>query len=78
MPQIVGNVSAGIGGHMLGLGANGQGQLVHLLGTGDPNSLTDASITSAAIGSLYSRLDGPDSTHCLYVKTGLPNTWTAK
>jgi hypothetical protein len=78
MPQIVGNPSAGIGGIQLGLGLGGVGQLVHLFAVGDPNVLTDASILSAAVGSLFSRLDGPDSTHVLYVKTSLPNTWTAK
>lgn len=78
MSQIVGNPSAGIGGLMLGLGLNGVGQVVYLFAAGDPNANTDPSVASAAVGSLYSRLDGPDSTHCLYVKTALPNTWTAK
>jgi len=45
-----------------------------LFGSGDPNdSSTDSSagdLAAASIGSTYSRLDGPDSTHCLYVKTG--------
>lgn len=77
MAQITGNVAAGIGGMMLGLGANAVGQLVHLWGVNDPNTLTDNSIISAATGSLFSRLDGSTSTS-LYVKTALPNTWTAK
>lgn len=78
MSQVVGNPSAGIGGIQLGLGIGGVGQVVHLFGCGDPNSVTDPSVASAAVGSLWSRLDGPDSTHCLYVKTALPNTWTNK
>ena len=77
MSQIIGNPSAGIGGIQLGLGA-GSAPLMHLFGQGDPNGITDASVTSAAVGSLFSRSDGPDSTHCLYVKTAAPNTWTAK
>jgi hypothetical protein len=82
MSQIVGNPSAGIGGHMLGLGLNGVGQVVHLFGSGDPNANTDASVASAAVGSLFSRLDGPSTTTCLYVKTayvaGAAGTWTGK
>lgn len=78
MSQIIGNTSAGIGGIQLGLGLNGVGQLVHLFGSGDPNANTDPSVASAAVGSLWSRLDAPDSTHALYVKTALPNTWTGK
>jgi hypothetical protein len=78
MAQIVGNPSAGIGGHMLGLGLNGVGQLLHLFGSGDPNTITDPSVLSAAVGSLWSRLDAPSTTTGLYVKTGLPNTWTNK
>lgn len=82
MAQIIGNPSAGISGHMLGLGLNGIGQLVHLAGSGDPNANTDPSVASAAVGSLWSRMDAPDSTHALYVKTlfasGAPGTWTAK
>jgi hypothetical protein len=75
--QIVGNPSAGIGGQMLGLGPGGVGQLVHLFGSGDPNSATDPSVLTACVGSLWSRLDGSTSTS-LYVKTALPNTWTTK
>jgi hypothetical protein len=78
MAQIIGNPSAGISGHMLGLGLNGVGQLVHLAGSGDPNANTDPSVASAAVGSLWSRLDGATSTSCLYVKTAMPNVWTAK
>jgi hypothetical protein len=76
MSQITGNPSANIGG--LSLGAGVSGPLVHLWGYGDPNANTDASITSAALGSLYSRLDGVSATTFLYVKTALPNTWTGK
>jgi len=75
--QIVGNAAAGIGGLMLGLGPGGVGQVVHLFGVGDPNANTDPSVLSACVGSLWSRLDGSTSTS-LYVKTALPNTWTAK
>ncbi len=58
-----------------------------LVGAGDPNTAaTDNSATDIAgcgLGSLYLRNDAPDSTHALYVKTGLgtagsPGTWTAK
>jgi hypothetical protein len=78
MAQLVGNPSAGIGGHMLGLGLNGVGQVVHLFGSGDPNTVTDASVTNAAVGSLWSRLDAPSAVTALYVKTAMPNVWTAK
>ena len=82
MSQIIGNAEAGIGGIMLGLGLAGVGQIVHLFGAGDPNTITDASVVGACVGSLWSRLDAPDSTHALYVKTaivaGAPGTWTAK
>jgi hypothetical protein len=64
------------------------GQIKILSGVGDPNSSsTDSSasdLANAAIGSLYLRQDGPDSTHCLYVKTAiatpaaLTGTWTGK
>ena len=78
MAQLIGNPSAGIGGIMLGLGLKGVGQVVFLFGWEDPNTITDASVTSAAVGSLWSRLDAPSSVTALYVKTSLPNTWTAK
>jgi hypothetical protein len=78
MAQIIGNPTAGIGGFMPGLGVNGVGQVVHPFGSGDPNTITDESVTSAAVGSLWSRLDAPSTTTALYVKTGLPNTWTGK
>ena len=81
MSQITGNASAGIGGIFLALGAGGIGQVVHLVGNGDPNTLTDQSIFTAAVGSLFSRLDGGTSTS-LYVKTafvaGASGTWTGK
>lgn len=77
MSQIIGNPAAGIGGIFLGAGIGGP--VVHLIGSGDPNTLTDGSVTGAAVGSLWSRLDAPDSTHALYVKTAAAgNTWTAK
>src|SRR5713226_5608443 len=37
--------AVGIGGLQLGLGLNGVGQLVHLFGSGDPNTITDDSVT---------------------------------
>lgn len=44
-------------------------------GPGDPSSLGYA----APIGALYLRVDAPDNTHALYVKTSAPDTgWTAK
>ena len=53
-----------------------------LAGAGDPNvASTDdknGSIQSAGIGSLFLRSDAPDSTHALFTKTSLPNTWTNK
>ena len=76
MAQITGNPAAGIGGMQLGIGANGP--LVHLWGNGDPNAISDGSVVSAALGSLFTRLDSPDSSHFLYVKTAAPNTWTGK
>lgn len=82
MPQVI---TPPLGGHMLGINPNG-GQMKILFGTGDPNAAaTDSSagdIASAGVGSLYLRMDGPDATHCHYVKTsysaGAPGTWTAK
>ena len=75
MAQLIGNPSNGTGGQMLGLGANGMGQLVHLFGPGDPADSQDASVLSAAVGSIYSRLDGGASTS-FYVRE--PNGWAAK
>lgn len=64
--------------HQLGQNSSGA-PVIHAAGNGDPNSSTDSLITSAAVGSLYSRLDAPDSTHALYVKTAaLNNVWTNK
>ena len=48
---------------------------VIITGPGDPSSLGFA----APIGALYLRVDAPDSTHALYVKTSAPDTgWTNK
>jgi hypothetical protein len=78
MPQVITPPIAGI---MLGIGPDGVGQIKILTGVGDPNnSETDSSagdVATAAIGSLFLRMDGSTSTS-LYVKTALPNTWTAK
>ncbi len=76
MSQTIGNAALGIGGIQLGLGAGGVGQVVILFGTGAPSAQTDSSVTSAAIGSLYLRLDGGAST-TLYVRETAA-TWTAK
>jgi hypothetical protein len=76
MSQIIGS-TPGVGGIQLGLGAGGVGQLVILTGPGDPNLSSDATVVPAANGSLYLRVDGSTST-TLYVKTALPNVWTAK
>jgi hypothetical protein len=75
MSQIVGNPANGTGGQMLGLGANGVGQVVIMFGPGSPATSTDASVESAAVGSLYLRLDGGAGT-CLYVRE--PNGWVGK
>jgi hypothetical protein len=78
--QIIGGNGTGVGGHMLGVGPNNT-QVVNLFGPGDPNNSTDASVASASIGSTYSRIDGPSSTTCFYVKTVLgagAGTWTSK
>ena len=76
MSQIVGNPSAGVSGIQIGLGANRVGQVVWLCGTGDPANQTDPSVVNAAVGSLYTRLDGGAST-TLYVREST-STWTAK
>jgi hypothetical protein len=84
MPQVIAPPISGID---LGFAGSTGGRVRLLVGTGDPNvSATDNSngdIASAAIGSLFLRNDGPDSTHCHYIKTALgnagsPGTWTAK
>jgi hypothetical protein len=86
-PQVIGFASTAVGatgGHMLGEGPGGVGQVCILFGNGDPALFTrvagdiNPNCDGAAVGSLYLRLDAPDSTHALYVKTALPNTWTAK
>jgi hypothetical protein len=75
-----------LAGHDLGF-ASGNTRIRILAGTGDPNTVaTDSSagdLASAAVGSLFLRNDGPDATHCHYVKTalGVPGsvgTWTNK
>ena len=66
----------------LGFAAAGNVRVKLMIGVGDPNSSSTDNITgdlaSCGVGSLYLRNDGPDATHCLYVKTGQPATWTAK
>lgn len=84
MPQVITPPLAGLD---LGF-ASGNLRVKILVGTGDPNVVatdsTGGDIAGAALASLYLRLDGPDSTHFLYVKTGLATgnnpagMWTPK
>jgi hypothetical protein len=64
----------------LGFAVAGNTRVKILVAVGDPNVITDnasGDVASAAVGSLFLRTDGSTSTS-LYVKTALPNTWTAK
>jgi hypothetical protein len=74
--QVTGNPAAGIGGEYCGVGIGGP--LVVLWGVGDPSTLTDPSVLTAAPGSQWMRLDPPDATHGMYVKVAFPNVWAAK
>jgi hypothetical protein len=74
-------------GIMLGApGPVGSAPVYAFADSGDPNSKTDPQslLANCALGTTYQRTDGPDSTHCFYVKTGASNvaaptgTWTAK
>lgn len=76
MSQVIGNPGNGTGGIQLGIGADRVGQVVILFGSGDPNGSTDASVGSAAVGSLYLRVDGGAGA-TLYVKESA-SAWTAK
>jgi len=79
MPQLIGNPKHATTGFQLALGPSGVGQVLILTGTDDPNTIDDSAdvqnpgVNSAAIGSLYLRAGTG-----LYVKSALPNTWTAK
>ena len=81
MPQAI---APPIGGHMLAANPNG-GQVKVLTGSGDPNqSATDSNqgdLASAGVGSIYLRMDAPDSGHVIYAKSafvqGGVGTWTA-
>lgn len=79
MPQVIAPPLSGV---MLAANVTTGGQVRILTGTGDPNSAaTDnaaGDIANSSIGSIYLRMDAPDSTHALYVKTAQPGTWTAK
>jgi hypothetical protein len=83
MPQVIVPPLSGID---LGFAAASNTRVKLVVGTGDPNvAATDdanGDLASSAVGSLYLRNDGPDATHCLYVKTavvpGTTGTWTAK
>ena len=54
--------------------------------SGDPNAKADplSLLANCAFGSTYQRIDGPDSGHCFYVKTGASSVaaptgvWTPK
>lgn len=82
MPQVIGTLGTGVTGHMIGLGLNPNSQVLELMGPGDPNSGTDPAIASAEVSSIYHRVDAPDATHAIYVKTvfvaGANGTWTPK
>ncbi len=83
---MVGNVSQTLSVIIGQVGGFSAPQTRHFTGSGDPNTSSDPDNTlgASALGSVYSRTDGPDSTHCFYVKTGpesaaAPNgTWTNK
>ena len=80
MSQKIGNPNRNTTGHFLATAS--AGPILILTGIGDPNTIADgndvnAGVVSAVTGSLFLRQDGSTSTS-LYVKTALPNTWTAK
>lgn len=79
MPQ---TICPPLSGVMLAANVSTGGQVRILTGSGDPNlAATDnanADIANSSIGSIFLRMDAPDSTHALYVKTAQPGTWTAK
>lgn len=80
MPQVVGYPGSGL---KLSKGVS------IFTGAGDPNSSATRDVQQAQIGSLYLRVDAPDSTHCLYICTtsalrqtatqnATVSAWTAK
>jgi hypothetical protein len=76
MGHRIGNPNRGTFGFQLAPG------IFILGGPGDPNAIADgADVNSGCVaaspGSLFLRTDGGAAT-TLYVKTALPNTWTAK
>jgi len=82
MPQIIPGILIGSPGPV------GSAGVYIFRGSGDPNARTDFGANAGAggsipqasisIGSLFLRTDGPDATHCFYVKTAQPNIWTNK
>ena len=80
------NVFVPLGRVLAAPGPIGSPPVVQFFDAGDPNSRSDADhmLAVCALGSTFQRIDGPDSTHCLYVKTGVATaaaptgTWTAK
>jgi len=74
------NVFTPAGNIIAAPGPVGSPAVIQFADVGDPNvrSDPDSMLRNCAIGSVYHRIDLVDSTHQLYVKTGLPNTWTAK
>jgi hypothetical protein len=85
--SMVGNVSQTLSIIIGQPGGFSAAQVRHFCGSGDPNAASDpdGTLAASALGSVYSRVDGPDSTHCFYVKTAMPvggtsptGTWTNK
>jgi hypothetical protein len=80
MPQVVGNPTRGIFGLQLtGLPYPAGAPVVILTGSGDPNAITDNSVTQAAVGSLYTDQAGGAKTTLYVRETTDPTTgWAAK
>ena len=74
MPQVIGPPLSGLD---LGFAVAGGTRVKILAGTGDPNSAATDNASGDIASALFLRTDGSTSTS-LYVKTALPNTWTAK
>jgi hypothetical protein len=74
-----GNPSRGTAGVQLALGANGQGQILDLVGPSVPSAIADAGdinpgVQSAANGSTYRNINGGTNT-TFYVKVN--GAWVA-
>jgi hypothetical protein len=63
------------------LGISLGGGLKILGGNGDPNAASSDNINghlgACTVGSLFLRTDGASASTVLYVKSALPNTWSA-